>query len=210
MKKTIIASLLAAIGCAAVVATLALGGSPKLNAVFEAKATSKSFTFDAAAGSQFLDTANNQLVNVDTGGVSDPIRTMFTPSDISSVDFGGESGRFVEAHPIADVSEASYYLRIDINNLTHFEIDVGVENDGGGSGDKDRYEIQLRKANLGIVKEWYDYFKPDGNGNGTEHLVWDKEDGDGTVVRVMINLYFEGDSADANLYIERLSLTWEC
>jgi len=55
-KTTIIASLLAVIGCAAVVATLALGGGPKLNAVFEAKATSKSFTFDAAAGSQFENT----------------------------------------------------------------------------------------------------------------------------------------------------------
>ena len=208
-KMTIIASIVA-LASAAAIATFALRGGPKLNSIFEAKATSKSFTFDAATGSQFLDTANYQSVNVDTGGVSDPIRTTFTPSDISSVDFGGESGRFVEAHPIADVSEASYYLRIDINNLTHFEIDVGVENDGGGSGDKDRYEIQLRKANLGIVKEWYDYFKPDGNGNGTEHFVWDKEDGDGTVVRVMINLYFEGDSADASLYVNSLSLTWAC
>ena len=115
----------------------------------------------------------------------------------------------MEAHPIAE-EEAYYYLTIGINNLTHFEIDLGVVNDGGGSSNKDLYEIQLRDAGLHIVKEWYDYFKLDGNGNGTVHLEWDKGPSDSTVVRVMANLYFYGDSAATSLYIEKLSLTWAC
>ncbi|MBE6135611.1 MAG: hypothetical protein E7179_06405 [Erysipelotrichaceae bacterium] len=205
-KMTIIASIVA-VASAAAIATFALRGGPKLNSIFEAKATSKSFTFNAATGSQFVDKANYQSVNVDTGGVSDRITTTFVPYYISSVAFG-EGGKFVEAHPIAgEESETYYSLRIDINNLTHFEIDVGVTKDGGS---KDVYEIQLRDAGYHIVKEWYDYFKLDGDGNGTKHIVWDKGDGDSTVVRVLVNLYFNGDSADASLYVNSLSLAWAC
>ena len=210
MKKTAVIASLAVLGCAAVVATLALGGGPKLNALFEAKATDKNFTFDDAAGSQFVNNpAVNQVVDVTTGS-SDPIKTVFVPRDISSLAFG-EGGRFVEAHPIADVEEAYYSLKIGINNLTHFEIDVGVVNDVvDGLDGKDVYEIQLRDEEYHIVKDETSNFKLDGNKNGTAHIEWDKGDYDGTVVWVLVNLYFEGDSADTNLYIESLRLDWDC
>ena len=206
-KMTIIASIVA-LASAAAIATFALRGGPKLNSIFEAKATSKSFTFDAATGSQFGNTTGvSQTVDVTTG-VSDPIRTTFRPGLISSLAFG-QGGRFVEAHPIAE-EEAYYYLTIGINNLTHFEIDLGVVNDGGGSFNKDLYEIQLRDAGLHVVKDWTSNFKLDEKGDGTVHLEWDKGPSDSTVVRVMANLYFYGDSAATSLYIEKLSLTWDC
>ena len=208
MKKTVIASL-AVLASAAVLATFALGRGPKLNAIFEAKATEKSFTFNAATGSQFVDTANYQSVNVDTGGVSDPIRTTFTPSDISSVDFGGESGRFVEAYPIADKDKPHYSLTIDINNLTHFAIDMGVKND---VNEGDTYSITLLDVDGKEAGYWNSSFALDGsgNGNGTASIEWDKGDYDGTVVLVLVQLYFKGDSESASLYVDNLSLTWNC
>ena len=208
-KMTIIASIVA-LASAAAIATFALRGGPKLNPTFEARATGRTFTFNAATGSQFQKTTGvSQTVDVTTG-VSDPIRTVFRPGLISSLAFG-EGGRFVEAHPIAE-EEAYYYLTIGINNLTHFEIDVGVANDGGGSFNKDLYEIQLRDASLHIVKDWTSNFKLDEEGDGTAHIVWDKEQEgyDGTVVKVYVNLYFYQDSADTSLYISSLSLTWDC
>lgn len=207
MKKSIIASF-AVIGCAAVAATLALGGSPKLNAIFEAKATSKSFTFNAATGSQFEDTAAyTQIVDVTTG-VSDPIITEFMSGDISSLAFG-QNGRFVEAHPIAGNYKFPFCsLTIGINNLTHFEIDLGVENDG--EGNEDMYEILLNDKGGNEAEYWGTRFELDGSGNGKKHIEWDKGDYEGTVVEVLIQLEFEKDSADTNLYIEKLSLTWEC
>ena len=209
MKKTIIASL-AVLGCAAVVATLALGGGPKLNTIFEAKATDKNFTFDAATGSQFSnDPGINQVVDVTTGS-SDPIHTVFGPRNIDSLAFG-QNGRFLEAHPIAGASETSYSLKIGINNLTHFEIDVGVINDVVESLDgKDVYEIQLRDAKYHIVKDETSNFKLDGDGNGTVHIEWDKGDNASTVVWVLVNLYFAEDSVDTSLYVESMSLTWAC
>lgn len=208
MKKTLIAPLLAVIGCAAVVATFALGGGPKLNAVFEAKATSKNFTFNAATGDQFEDTAAySQTVDVTTG-VSDPIITDFMPRNIDSLAFG-QNGRFVEAHPIADEGKFPHYdLSIGINNLTHFEIDAGVENDGGGN--VDMYDIELLAKGGLPVMTWNSSFEPDGDGNDTVHIEWDKGDYDGTVVEVFVQLYFNQDSADANLYIESMTLSWDC
>ena len=206
-KKALLLASMGVLACTVGVTALAVGG-PKLNAVFETKATSKSFTFDATAGSQFENTTGvSQIVDVTTG-VSDPIHTVFRPGLISSLAFG-EGGKFVEAHPIAE-EEAYYYLTIGINNLTHFEIDVGVANDGGGSFNKDLYEIQLRDAGLHIVKDWTDYFKLDEKGDGTAHIVWDKGPSDSTVVRVMVNLYFYQDPAATSLYIKSLSLYWNC
>ena len=210
-KMTIIASIVA-LASAAAIATFALGGGPKLNAIFEAKATSKSFTFNAATGSQFVDTADYQSVNVDTGGVSDPIRTMFVPSDISSVDFGGESGRFVEAHPIAGKDKPHYSLTIDINNLTHFAIDVGVANDVGIA---DTYSITLLDDDGKEAGYWNSHFELDGKGNDTKNIEWDKGDYDGTVVLVLVQLYFKEDFKEywesaVSLYVDSLSLTWNC
>ena len=192
------------------VAISGVGQLNMLNTPVKASPTEHSFTFDAATGSQFVNTTGvSQTVDVTTG-VSDPIQTVFRPGLISSLAFG-EGGRFVEAHPIAE-EEAYYYLTIGINNLTHFEIDMGVANDGGGSFNKDLYEIQLRDAGLHIAKDWTDYFKLDEKGDGTAHIVWDKEQEgyDGTVVKVYVNLYFYQDSAATSLYISSLSLTWNC
>ena len=208
MKKPVIASL-TVIGCAAVAATFALGGAGKFGDVqVKADPTGHSFTFDVTTGSQFDNTTGgSQIVDVTTGA-SDSIHTVFQPVLISSLAFG-QNGRFVEAHPNAD-AEAYYRLTIGINNLTHFEIDLGVVNDGGDSLEKDPYEIELRDAGYHIVKDWYDHFKLDGNENGTVHLEWNKGASDNTVFRVLENLYFNGDSAATNLYISSLSLTWEC
>ncbi len=216
MKKTIIASL-AILGCAAVVTTFALGGA-NLNRVFEVKATSRSFTFNAATGSQFDDIDHtqevDQVVNVETGS-SSPIRTVFTPEKLDSLAFG-QGGRFVEAHPIANEEDASYSLTIGINNLTHFTMDLGVAKDGVGDGWEDTYWIALRDKGGVIRKRWYspdeEDFKLDGDGNGTAHIEWDKEASGATytVVEVVVELYFNYDSADANWYIESLSLAWNC
>ena len=212
MKKTLIASL-AVLGCAAVVATLALGGGPKLNAIFEAKATDKNFTFDAATGSQFEDNPEvAQEVNVETGS-SDPIWTKFVPKRINSVAFG-EGGRFVETHPNAYVpgSYDDHYFSLDIgtNNLTHFAIDVGVVNDGGGEGYENTYFIALYGKKGGVVGFWYSAFELDGNGNGTKHIEWDKGVGDDTVIGVSVSLHFDKDSTDTSMYIESVSLAWAC
>ena len=207
MKKTVIAPL-AVIGGAAVVATLALGGGPKLSAIFEAKATGKSFVFGAATGSQFNNTpAVDQVVNVTTGS-TDPIWTMFTPREIGSLAFG-QNGRFVEAHPIASEDKfPNYGLSIGINNLTHFEIDVGVENDGGSN--VDMYDIELLAKGGLPVMTWNSSFEPDGDGNDTVHIEWYKGDIASTVVEVFVQLFFEKDSADTNLYIESMTLSWNC
>ena len=209
MKKLVIASL-AVIGSVAVAATLALGGGPKLNAFFGAKATSKSFTFDAATGSQFDATSKfDQVVNVETGS-SSPIRTVFMPRQIDSLAFG-QNERFVEVYPIADENKfPNYSLMIGINNLTHFEIDMGVANDGGGLSYEDGYSIELLDKNYNYAASWYSRFEPNGDGNDTVHIEWDKGDYDGTVVQVFVELEFEKDSADTCLYIESLSLTWDC
>ena len=208
-KKALLLASMGVLACTVGVTALAFGGSPKLNAIFATKAASKSFTFNAAAGGQFKnDPEIDQVVDVTTG-LSDPIQTVFQTGLISSLAFG-QNGRFVEAHPIADEPETYYSLVIGINNLTHFEIDMGVANDGGDSGEEDIYEIELRDAEYDIVKDWYSYFELDGNGNGTKHIVWDKGVDDSAVVQVRVNLYFEEDSADASLYINSLSLTWNC
>ena len=208
-KKTLMFTSIGALFLVGISA-IAISGTNQLSKLqVKADPIGHSFTFDADHGSgQFNNTTGvSQTVDVTTG-VSDPIQTTFRPVLISSLAFG-QGGRFVEAHPIAE-EEAYYYLTIGINNLTHFEIDLGVVNDGGGSFNKDLYEIQLRDAGLHIVKDWTDYFKLDGNGNGTVHLEWDKGPSDSTVVRVMANLYFYGDSAATSLYISSLSLTWNC
>jgi len=202
MKKTIIAPLLAVIGCAAVVATLALGGGPKLNAIFEAKATSKSFTFNAATGDQFESGLGPQDVNVTTG-VSDPIHTTVAPESMELT--FGEGERFVGAEPI--LGDCGYSLMIGINNLTHFAIDMGVANDVDM---EDEYSITLLDGDRNQVGDWHSSFELDGDGNGTVHLEWDKGPTDGTVVEVNVSLYSMDDSPDANLYIESLSLTWDC
>ena len=209
MKKTIIASL-AVLASAAVVTTFALGGSSKLNAIFETKATGKSFVFAAATGSQFEDTAAySQTVDVTTG-VSDPIIADLMPRHIDSLAFG-QNGRFVEAHPIADEGKFPYYsLTIGINNLTHFEIDVGVENDGDGAGNPDMYDIELLAKGGLPVMTWNSSFEPDEKGNGTKHIEWYKGVSDSTVVEVFVQLSFENDSADTNLYIESMTLSWNC
>ena len=208
MKKTVIASL-AVLASATALTAFVLAGGSKLNAIFETKATGKSFTFNAATGSQFQnDPAIDQVVDVTTG-LSDPIHTVFQAGLISSLAFG-EGGRFVEAHPIANEPEAYYSLTIGITNLTHFEIDVGVVNDEGGSLDKDIYEIELRDKDYRIVKDWYSNFELDGNGNGTKHIVWDKGVNDNTVYHILVHLYFYEDSADTSLYIESMSLAWNC
>ena len=202
MKKSIIASL-AGLGCAAVLATLALGGGSKLNAIFETKATGKSFVFAAATGSQFDEDklADEQTVNVETGS-TDPIRTTFNPLGLGSLAFG-QDGRFVEAHPSAD-EYCGYFVLIGINNLTHFEIDMGVENDVGTG---DRYTVELRDQYHSAVKEWtYSSFELDG----TAHLEWHKEPTDGTVVEVYVGFSFKEDSAATNLYIESITLSWDC
>ena len=206
MKKTAIASLVV-LASAALLATFALGRGPKLNAIFEAKATEKSFVLDAAVGSQFKnDPEVDQGVKVETG-LSSPITTLFVPRDIKSLAFGGEGGRFVEAYPIANEDNPHYSLTIYINNLTHFEIDVGVENDVGVG---DTYSITLLDVDGKEAGYWNSSFALDGSGNGTASIEWDKGDYGGTVVLALVQLYFKGDLESASLYVDSLSLTWNC
>ena len=193
------------LACTVGVTALAVGGGPKLNTIFETKAASKSFTFDAATGSQFENVPCFQTIDVMTG-VSDPIHTEVSPEFIESLTFG-EGERFVEAHP--DSEQCGYFLQIGINNLTHFEIDMGVESDAGSS--EDVYMVVLRDQYRSAVREWGNSpFELDGNGNGTAHLEWDKGDYDGTVVEVCVSLVFLDDSDEANLYVSSLSLSWNC
>ena len=202
MKKK--ALLLASIGVLAStvgVTALAIGG-PKLNAIFETKATGKSFTFNAAAGSQFESMSGRQDVNVTTG-VSDPIHTTVAPESMELTFGDGE--RFVGAEPF--LGDCGYSLMIGINNLTHFAIDMGVENDMY-TGDK--YSITLLDDDRNQVGHWNSSFELDGDGNGTAHLEWDKGPTDGTVVEVNVSLYSMDDSPDTNLYIKSLSLYWNC
>jgi len=206
-KMTIIASIVA-LASAAAITTFALGGGPKIKPFFEAKATSKSFTFNAATGEQFINNPElDQEVKVATGS-TDPIMTLFMPMDIGSLAFG-QNGRFVEVHPIAGEGKfPNYSLSIGINNLTHFAIDVGVENDGEGY--EDMYDISLNDKGGFPIEQWMSRFKLDGDGNGTVHIEWDKGDYGGTVVGVFAQFDLEEDSPDANLYIESLSLAWDC
>ena len=150
-----------------------------------------------------MDDSGPQDVNVTTG-VSDPIHTTVAPESME-LTFGGEGGRFVEAEPF--LGDCGYSLMIGINNLTHFAIDMGVEND---VGTKDEYSITLLDGDRNQVGYWRSSFKLDGDGNGTAHLEWDKGPTDGTVVEVNVSLYSMDNSPDANLYIESLSLTWDC
>ncbi len=205
MKKiTFLLASMGVLACTVAVTALAFGGGPKLNTIFETKATSKSFTFDADHGSdQFESTPGPQDVNVTTG-VSDPIHTTVAPEFMGPLTFGGE--RFVEAHPMSN--HCGYFLQIGINNLTHFEIYMGVEND---AGTVDMYSVELRDQYQSAVKEWGNTpFELDGDGNGTAHLVWDKGGTDGTVVEVCVYLYSMDDSDEANLYVSSLSLSWDC
>ena len=203
MKKKLIA-LLTIIGCAAAVTTLTLGGGQN----FEANATGKSFVFADTTGSQFKnDPSVDQIVDVTTGSTS-PIRTIFMAREISSLTFG-EGGKFVEAHPIAE--KLPYYsLDIGINNLTNFEIDMGVTHDGGGLSYEDTYYIELVDKDYNIAKDWYSQFEVDGDGNGTVHIEWNKDDYEGTVVQISIKLEFEKDSESTSLYIESMTLSWNC
>lgn len=211
MKKTIIASL-AVLASAALLATFALGEGPKVNAIFEAKATEKSFTFNATVGKEQFekDPAALEGVKVKTGS-SDPIRTLFMPIDIKSFAFG-ENERFVEAQPIANKDKPHYSLTIDINNLTHFAIDMGVANDVGIA---DTYSITLLDDDGKQAGYWNSHFELDGSGNDTKHIEWDKGDYDGTVVLVLVQLYFKEDFKEdwesaVSLYVDSLSLTWNC
>lgn len=190
------------LACTVGATALAVGGGPKLNAIFETKATGKSFTFNVAAGSQFESMLGHQDVNVTTG-VSDPIHTTVAPESMEL--FFGEGERFVGAEPT--LGQCGYSLMIGINNLTHFAIDMGVEND---VDTEDEYSITLLDGDRNQVGYWHSSFELDGDGNGTAHLEWDKGPTDGTVVEVNVSLYSMDDSPDTNLYIESLSLTWNC
>lgn len=202
-KKALLLASAGVLACTVGVTALAVGGGPKLNANFEAaKATGKSFTFDAATGfDQFESMPGPQDVNVTTG-VSDPIHTTVAPESMELT--LGEHGRFVEAEPM--LGHCGYSLMIGINNLTHFEIDMGVIND---EGTKDEYSITLLDGDRNQVGYWHSSFELDG-GNGTAHLEWDKGPTDGTVVEVNVSLYSMDDSPETNLYIESLNLTWDC
>lgn len=195
---------MAVLACTVGAIALAVGGGPKLNAVFETKAASKNFTFNAATGSQFDSMLGSQDVNVTTG-VSDPIHTTVAPESMELTFGDGE--RFVGAEPFS--GQCGYSLMIGINNLTHFEIDMGVENDMYTG---DEYSITLLDDDRNQVGHWNSSFELDGDGNGTAHLKWDKEeeDYDGTVVEVNVSLYSMDDSPDTNLYIKSLSLYWNC
>ena len=205
MKKTVVIASLVALASAAAIATFALGGGPKIKPFFEAKATGKSFTFNAAVGKkQFESMPGPQDVNVTTG-VSDPIHTTVAPEYMGPLTFG-EDGRFVQAHPMSEHS--GYFLQIGINNLTHFEIYMGVEND---AGTVDMYSVELRDQYHSAVMEWGNTpFGLDGDGNGTAYLEWDKGPTDGTVVEVYVSLFSMDDSDEANLYVGSLSLSWNC
>lgn len=208
-KKALLLVSMGVLACTVGVTALAFGVGLKQNAFFDAKATGKSFVFAYTTGSQFENNpADAQVVDVETSS-TDPIRTTFTPTNIGSLAFG-QHERFVEAHPTAS-GDASYSLRIGINNLTHFEIDMGVANDGGSEDYWDIYKIKLLDKGGNTVRQWDSQFEPDGNGNGTEHIEWYKNDSATyTVVEVLVEFYFTYDSADTNLYIESLTLSWNC
>lgn len=203
-KKALLLASIGALACTVGITAIAVGGGPKLNAVFETKAASKNFTFNAATGSQFESMPDPQDVNVTTG-VSDPIHTTVAPESMELT--FGEGERFVGAEPM--LGECGYSLMIGINNLTHFAIDMGVENDVDKG---DEYSITLLDDDRNQVGHWNSSFKLDGDGNGTAHLEWDKEEEgyDGTVVEVNVSLYSMEDSPDANLYIKSMSLYWNC
>lgn len=201
-KKALLLASLGVLASTVGVTALAVGGGPKLNAIFETKATGKSFTFNAAAGSQFESMLGPQDVNVTTG-VSDPIHTTVAPESMELI--FGEGERFVGAEPM--LGQCGYSLMIGINNLTHFAIDMGVEND---VDTEDEYSITLLDGDRNQVGYWHSSFELDGDGNGTAHLEWDKGPTDGTVVEVNVSLYSMEDSPDTNLYIKSLSLYWNC
>lgn len=210
MKKK--AFLLTSIGAVflvgiSAVAISGIGQLNKLNTPVKASPTEHSFTFDTVTGSQFEDTtAHDQDVNVETGS-SSPIRTRFMPRDISSLAFG-RYGRFVEVHPIADENKDPYYsMSIGINNLTHFAIDMGVTKD---EGTKDMYYISLNDKGGDVVKQWHSSFELDDKGNGTKVIEWNKGVSDSAVFEVYLQFEFKKDSADASLYVNSLSLTWNC
>ena len=199
-NKAILFASMGVLACTVGITALAIGGGPKLNAIFETKATGKSFTFNAATGSQFESTTVSQDVNVTTG-VSDPIHTTVAPESMELT--FGEGERFVGAEPF--LGDCGYSLMIGINNLTHFEIDMGVENDEGTG---DEYSITLLDDERNQVGHWNSSFELDG----TAHFKWDKEEEgyDGTVVEVNVSLYSMDDSPETNLYIKSLSLYWNC
>ncbi len=203
MKKK--ALLLTSIGALflAGISAVAISGTNQLSKLqVKADPIGHSFTFNAATGSQFESMPGPQDVNVTTG-VSDPIHTTVAPESMELT--FGQSGRFVGAEPT--LGQCGYSLMIGINNLTHFEIDMGVENDVDTG---DEYSITLLDGDRNQVGYWHSSFELDGDGNGTAHLEWDKGPTDGTVVEVNVSLYSMDDSPDTNLYIESLSLYWNC
>ncbi len=202
-KKALLLASMGVLACTVGVTALVVGGANQLDAfAIEANPTGHSFTFNAATGSQFESMPGRQDVNVTTG-VSDPIHTTVAPESMEL--FFGQSGRFVGAEPT--LGQCDYSLMIGINNLTHFEIDMGVEND---VDTEDEYSITLLDGDRNQVGYWHSSFELDGDGNGTANLEWDKGPTDGTVVEVNVSLYSMDDSPDTNLYIESLSLTWNC
>lgn len=206
-KKALLLASMGVLACTVGVTALVVGGANQLDTfAVKASPTGHSFTFNAATGSQFASEMGTQEVDVITG-ISSPIRTIFTTITIGELNFG-ENGRFVEALPAG--GDASYSLEIGINNLTHFEIDMGVEYDEGPEDYWDIYKIELLDKGGNTVRQWDSQFEPDSGGNDTVHLEWDKGPSDSTVVEVLVKLYLTYDSPDTNLYIESLSLTWEC
>ncbi len=157
------------------------------------RATDKEFAFDSSIASQF----GSAEVAVETG-ISNPIQTTFQYEQCSLV--FGEDGKFMQC--IQDDSVDFYYfeIRLGLNNITHFEMDLGAVFGGKGAV---YYSVQfIARDGLECLDDLFGELKT------PEHLEWTSDkvskEAHSTIIRV------EAYQATSSVYIDSFTFGWSC
>ena len=206
MKKSILFVSLASVSAIACSLAFALNRKDSNNLQI-AKATDKTFTFDASVGSsQFNKSYGSEIANEDVITlVGDPIDTSVSYSE-TGTERGkvfGEDGWFVQKS--GGTTHGTFTIIVGLNNCTHVNVKYGSTYTG--NDDTLNASIILKDANGDKVDEANQTLTDNYT---TGNLTWNKDAGNSVKtieieVEHSVFLYWGYD-----FYIESMTFNWSC